>query len=145
MLERTGFECPSWEDLAKGRSPGESREEEDPSQPRAGWQQQVATSIDHDNKAWPGLREHEKAMMRSQRGPLASTPFTCFPTSRMTRIDPAPFRAFLLRRLRLPLPLAVHSTPLATTEQLARQQGSWGGEGGLQSRLRQEFAEGEPE
>ena len=47
--------------------------------------------------------------MRSQRGPLASTAFTCFPTSRMTRIDPAPFRALLLRRLRLPLPLSVRS------------------------------------
>ena len=39
--------------------------------------------------------------------------------------------------------VAVHSTPLATTEQHARQQGSWGGEGGLLSRLRQEFAEKE--
>ena len=110
VLERTGFECPSWEDLAEGRSPGESREEEDPSQPRVGWQQQAATSIEHhDNTVWPGLREHEQAMMRSQRGPLASTAFTCFPTSRMTRIDPAPFCALLLRRLRLPLPLSVRS------------------------------------
>ena len=28
VLERTGFECPSWEDLAEGRSPGESRSPE---------------------------------------------------------------------------------------------------------------------
>ena len=63
--------------LAEGRSPGESREEEDPSQTRVGWQQQAATSIRHyhDNTVWPGLREHEQAMMRSQRGPLASTAF----------------------------------------------------------------------
>ena len=65
VLERTGFESHLrriW------RSPGESREEEDPSQPRVGWQQQLATSIErhyHDNTVWPGLREHEKAMMRS--------------------------------------------------------------------------------
>ena len=43
------------EDLAEGRSP-----EEDPSQPRVGWQQQAATSIErhyHDNTVWPGLKE----------------------------------------------------------------------------------------
>ena len=88
VLERTGFECPSWE----------------------------IERHHHDNTV------HEQAMMRSQRGPWASTAFTCFPTSRMTRIDRAPFRALLFRRLRGPLPLsvagvAVHSTPLATTKQ----------------------------
>ena len=35
----------------------------DPSQPRVGWQPQVATSIERHchNTVWPGLREHEKA------------------------------------------------------------------------------------
>ena len=131
VLERTGFECPPWEDLVEGRSPGESREGK------------------HSVARVKGAREGHDEIPEGS----VSTPFTCFTTSRMTRIDPAPLRALLLRRLRCPFlcqstvaGLAVPSTPLATTEQLARQQGSWGGEGGLRSRLRQEFAEkGEPE
>ena len=42
--------------------------------------------------------------MRSQAGPLASIPFTVFPTDRSCRIDPQPFRILLLRRLRPPTP-----------------------------------------
>ena len=47
--------------------------------------------------------------MRSQAGPLASIPFTVFPTDRSCRIDPQPFRILLLRRLRLPLPFTARS------------------------------------
>ena len=112
VLEQTGFDCPPWAHLAEGRTPDVDEEEEDPCQPHTGWQQQAASSIERHhlkNVVWPVLREHERAMMRSQCGPLASSPFVSFPSSRLSRIDSAPFRVLLLRRLRLPLPLSVRS------------------------------------
>ena len=106
---------------------------EDPCQPRLGWQQQASNALErhhHDHAVWPRLREHERAMMRSQRGPLASTPFVSFPSDRISRFDPAPFSGtppsadFVC-----PSPclfavagVAVHLTPLATTVQHAQQQ-----------------------
>ena len=77
-------------------------------------------------------------MMRSQRGPLANTPFVSFPVDRTSRFDPGPFRALLLRRRRLfpfsclfaAFGMAVYSTPLATTVQLAQQRVCWGAEVG---------------
>ena len=92
-----------------------------------GWQQQAATPIEHT--VWPGLGEHEQAMMRSQRGPLVSTPFTCFPTSRMTRIDPLHFAPLLRLPISAVAGVAVYSTPLTTTEQLARTAGVLGRRG----------------
>ena len=74
--------------------------------PRLGWQQQASNALErhhHDHAVWPRLREHERAMMQSQRGPLASVPFVSSPS------DAYPDRALLLRRLRLPLPLSVRS------------------------------------
>ena len=112
VLERTGFDCPPWAHLAEERTAGVAEEKEDPCQPHTGWQQQAASSIERHhlkNAVWPVLREHERAMMRSQCGPLASSPFVSFPTSRLSRIDSAPFRVLLLRRLRLPLPFSVRS------------------------------------
>ena len=71
---------------------------------------------------WPTLSAQERALMRSQCGPLSSVAFTAFPTSRLTRFDSQPFWVLLLRRLHLPLPcllvlggVAVLSTLLATT------------------------------
>ena len=43
--------------------------------------------------------------MRSQRGPLVSATLTALPTCRATRIESQPFRVWLCRRLRLPVPL----------------------------------------
>ena len=61
----------------------------------------------------PKLSATEKAMFRSQRGPLAGIPFLCFPTS----VCPAC--------------VAVHLTPVVTIVQLARRQGCWVVEGSL--------------
>ena len=74
VLERTGFDCPPWAHLAEGRTPGVAEEEEDLCQPHTGWQQQAASSIERHhlkNAVWPVLQDHERAMMRSQCGPLA--------------------------------------------------------------------------
>ena len=46
----------------------------------------------------------ERALWRSQKGPLASNVLMAFPKSHSTRIDPQPFRVLLCRRLHLPLP-----------------------------------------
>ena len=54
---------------------------------------------------WPIQTNQEKALMRSQTGPLSSLPFTVLPTNRFTRFDPQPFRVLLFRRLHLPFPL----------------------------------------
>ena len=128
VLEDAGFERPSWADLLGGRSPGRASDDEDPCQPRAGWQQKAGSVLEqhhHDHVVWPRLREPEQAMMRSQRGPLASVAFTSTPSDRSSRLDPALFRVLLLRRR-----AAVHLTLLATTVQLAQQQGCWGAEVG---------------
>ena len=107
-LQTEGFEVPRWEDLAEGlRPPMPLMEEGDIFQPKHGWQHCASKSTD---KAFvrvrlaPSLSEVERAMLRSQGGPLAACPFTCAPTSRLFRIDPQPFRVMLLRRLQLPLP-----------------------------------------
>ena len=110
ILHDSGFESPSWAELAEGRTPGSDDEEEDPCQPRVGWQKLASSAIEkhhHDNTFWPQLTEPAQAMMRSQRGPMASVPFVSFPIDRTSRFDPAPFRTLLLRRFRLPLPLSV--------------------------------------
>ena len=52
---------------------------------------------------WPRLTPQRKALFRSQGGPMASVPYTCFPIAPHSRFDPQPFRVLLLRRLWLPL------------------------------------------
>ena len=56
-----------------------------------------------------GLARSEKALLRSQSGPLAFVPFTSMPVNRVSRVDSQPFRDLLLRRLCLPLPISVRS------------------------------------
>ena len=102
-LETAGFDVPSWEDLAEGRRPEGTSEDGDPCQPRIGWQKQAATCLEKQflsRDVWPGLLDHERAMLLSQQGPMASVPFS-FPTDRVSRFDSQPFRILLSRRLRL--------------------------------------------
>ena len=92
VLEDAGFERPNWADLFEGRSPGRVSDDEDPCQPRAGWQQKAGSVLEHhhhDHVVWPRLREPEQALMRSQRGPLASVALTSTPSDRSSRPDPA--------------------------------------------------------
>ena len=73
---------PLWAELAEGRPPAPGGDEEDPCQPRVGWQKKAGTALEqhhHDNVVWPRLREHEQAVLRSQRGSLASTSVHKFP------------------------------------------------------------------
>ena len=110
-LEEMVFEVPDWTDLAKGKVPGDEGED-DLCQPKIGWQKQAANSVEEsflNSTAWPSLEDSERALALSQRGPLASVPFVCFPTDRTRRFDSQPFRLLLLRRLGLPLPLSLRS------------------------------------
>ena len=147
-LAETGFEVPDWTDLAEGKVAGDEGED-DPCQPKIGWQKQAANSVEEcffSNTVWPSLGDSERALGLSQCGPLASVRFVCFPIDRTRRFDSQPFRLLLLRRLRLPLPcvsavagVAVLSTPLAITGQLARTRRCWGEGGGLSSQQRREY------
>ena len=106
-LTEAGFEVPSWRMLRASTEPVRADAPE-PSEPKIGWQQKATRCLHqkfHDVEYWPSLSNPERALMRSQRGPLASATFTAVPINRMTRIEAQPFRLLLLRRLRLPLPL----------------------------------------
>ena len=106
FLTLRGFVPPTWEDLAAGLRPAQW-EIMEPGQPRHGWQK-VATEPVHGHHitsaVWPWLSVSEKALLRSQGGPLAGIPFTCFPTSPQARFDSSVFRVLLLRRIWQPLP-----------------------------------------
>ena len=84
------------------------------------------------------LAEHEQALLRSQSGPLAGTPFSAAPSTWLTRIESHLFRVLFLRRLRpshhVSVDVAVLWTPLATIALRVREQGFWD-DGGLQSRV----------
>ena len=86
-------------------------DEEDPNQPRKGWQAAVSRVV--VTQFWDGLlptlSKRDVTLLRSQADPLELIPFTVFPTDRSCRIDPQPFRILLLRRLRLPLPFTARS------------------------------------
>ena len=52
-----------------------------------------------------------RALLLSQAGDAASCAFTALPTSADTRVPDSEYRVMLLRRLRLPLPLAPKRCP----------------------------------
>ena len=54
----------------------------------------------------PVLADSERALLRAQSGPAAGMSLSAVPSSPQTRIESQLFRVLLLRRLRLPLPLA---------------------------------------
>ena len=115
-LRLMGVDTPNWEVLSAGLRPEEGRRvkhrERDPTQPRYGWQKVASAKVHKQHQeevVWLLLSSSQRASVRSQSGPLASVPFTSFPTCRVTRMESEPFRVLLLRRLRMPLPLSVRS------------------------------------
>ena len=108
FLDERQFTLPTWEALAGGERPA-GEDEDEPGQPKHGWQREAARCAEAsflENSVWPSLTDSDRALWRSQRGPLASAVFTAFPTSRVYRIEAQPFRLLLCRRLRLPMPLS---------------------------------------
>ena len=76
------------------------RKTQNQTNPRVGWQRKAVRQVEQK------FIHEGRALLRSQRGPLASSPLTANPTSRMTRMEAQPFRILLCRRLRFPLPLS---------------------------------------
>ena len=108
LLIRVGFPAPAWSQ-GGGRVATRRPQVEDHQigMPGDGWQQ-AATDAVHthlvETSVRPRLSATEQAMLRSQGGPLSGVPFSCFPTSALSRFDASQFRVLMLRRLWLPLP-----------------------------------------
>ena len=101
----TGLDAPPWHELTQEVQVDVDNESE-PNQPRRGWQKKAAGAVDNkffSEELWPALSGQERALIRSQTGPLSAMPFIALPTNRFSRFDSQPFRVLLLRRLHLPL------------------------------------------
>ena len=110
-LAEAGCELPTWLDLVDGVRPPIPMDMGDPFQPRQGWQHFVSDTVEerHLHQTLRTLLPPQRALVRSQGGPLSARPFVCCPTSRLTKFQPQSFRILLLRRLHLPLPLSSRS------------------------------------
>ena len=99
---QTGCELPTWLDLVDGVRPPI---------PMDGWQHFVSDTVEerHLHETLRALLLPQRALVRSQGGPLSVRPCVCCPTSRLTKFQPQSFRILLLRRLHLPLPLSSRS------------------------------------
>ena len=106
-----GFDPPTWEALAAGaRPPTMEPEEMEPGGGR-GWQHAAASKVEHQHREelFVHMRPRHRAQVRSQAGPGAGMALSSAPVNFLTRIPPHLFRVVLLRRLRLPLPLSLHT------------------------------------
>ena len=102
---------PTWEELVSETAHPPHVADGEPNQPRVGWQAQAAREVESSFLAnlRLTLSDTEGALLRSQGGPLASSPFISFPTNRTSRLEPQLLRVLFLRRLRLPLPLSARA------------------------------------
>ena len=94
--------------MAEGARPGPVEPEDiEPGSLRRGWQHEASSHVDRhfrEHVLFDRLPPRDRAQVRSQAGPGASSALTALPTSCHTRIPAHVFRVTLLRRLRLPLP-----------------------------------------
>ena len=106
-LLRAGVAAPEWGAVDRGQRPGSHPDEEFLRFSRTGWQSFASTEIEEvffGTTVWPRLNPTDRALVRSQRGPMASIRFFTPPVSTASRFDPQSFRV-LLRRLWCQLPL----------------------------------------
>ena len=99
-------EPPAWPQLLDADPPA-SAEDEPQLDLTRGWQRLAARAVD-DFCHRALLRELDPssiALLESQAGPFAARVLTARPTSPELTLDSPLFRVFILRRLRLPLPL----------------------------------------
>ncbi|OLQ06448.1 hypothetical protein AK812_SmicGene10260 [Symbiodinium microadriaticum] len=109
-LAEAGFAVPRWADLPRhcpAPAPDDA-DPDDPDVPYRGWQRSASRVLDdrasaeHRRAVGPA----ELALLDSQSGPFAARLLTVRPVGPELALDSALFRVLLLRRLRLPLPLA---------------------------------------
>ena len=108
QLRALGFPAPTWANLL-ATSPATACRRHDPSGfGRPGWQHAATTATDKRvlETLFSELDPTSRALLLSQAGEAASCAFTAFPTTFDTRVPDEEYRVMLLRRLRLPLPLA---------------------------------------
>ena len=89
--------------------------------PDEGWQDDASSIVERyflDSSVWPLLGSSERAMLRSQGGPLSGLPFMALPVTPLSRFDSDLFRVLLLRRLRLPLPVVFSLLPVWPSSRL---------------------------
>ena len=107
-----GFRAPLMA-LASSASPAIREPDEfEPGGVGQGWQHEAASRVERqfrDQVLFERLPAQDRAMIRSQAGPGAGTALSVVPTGFLTQIPPHLFRIVLLRRLRLPLPLSLHT------------------------------------
>ena len=147
-LLEVGVHVPEWQEIADGLRPEDlGFAEWEPCEGR-GWQRHASATVHEQYReqvVWPHLSLAERALVRSQSGPLASVPFTALPIHRISKIDPDPFRELLLRRLHMPLPLNVRACRCGRLLDVlghhrAAGLGSWAKGGSLQKVLSLRFA-----
>ena len=105
-LVATGFTPPSWEELSRSTLEAPAPVDEEPNQPRAGWQAVASRAVESSflNVVLPTLSDPDIALLKSQGGPLASAPFVSFPTSRATRLEPQVLKGFVSPSFASPTP-----------------------------------------
>ena len=109
-LASEGFESPSWHQLLQGLRPQQPAfDEMEPGFFSHGWQFLAAKVVEQRFRStvvWPRCTPTQQALLRSQSGPKSGRPFSAVPSSSSARFPAQLFRVLLLRRLRLPLPIA---------------------------------------
>ena len=114
QLIACGFSPPTWAEaaLARPRAVLEALHVDGPCLPPQDWQHVASACVeDHffQTVVFPRCLPPERALLRSQGGPLSGLPFVVCPSSPHQRFASHLFRVFLLRRLHLPLPLSSRS------------------------------------
>ena len=103
QLVRVGFDAPNWHELRAGlRPPGQQVDDRQVGIPGHGWQHEATEAVHAHLLATtisPRLEPEERALIRSQGGPMSGVLFTCLPVSREGRIELSSFRVLVLRRL----------------------------------------------
>ena len=94
-LVAADFVVPSWEELADGLRNHPSQDEEELSPSTGGRRSQAIPLTTGSYRSSTPRSQCDQALLRSQSGQLVAVSFVCFPTSRLTRLDPLVFRTFL--------------------------------------------------
>ena len=108
VLEEVGFATPTWEAVWGGLRPSQPDLAE-PGEWGHGWQYYASAKTEshhRSNVVVPSLSTTEMALLRSQSGCCAGRHLMLLPVSTESTYSGDRFLALLLRRLRLPLPVA---------------------------------------
>ena len=108
QLRSLGLDVPTWAVLCEGAPPRAHPAQAAGPPARKGWQRYASASVDQRafETLFSDLDPASRALLLSQGGDGASCALTALPTSADLVVPDAEYRVMLLRRLRLPVPLA---------------------------------------